>query len=209
MKKVVLITEQQRRILIREEVSDKITSTIEDNYNFVKKVLDNTSNQTGLDLMFLSTWGAAIGGMMRPLNDFIMGVDPTLSTDEVCLILSALILTYYHESKSSLKKLMELIKEKNLVDTFKTANDKADELKNTFTKFIESLNISLHKMTNIMAYTFIIPIIPMLVSFSHGNITNEDVTILVKRLVAFGLVALAGNTIKELVSKMIKRFKSS
>jgi hypothetical protein len=114
---------------------------------------------------------------MRPLNDFIMGVDPTLSTDEVCLILSALILTYYHESKSSLKKLMEIIKEKNLVDIFKTANDKADELKNTFTKFIESLNISLHKMTNIMAYTFIIPIIPMLVSFSHGNITNEDVTI--------------------------------
>lgn len=208
MAKVVLISEQQKRILLREEISDRISSTIESNYNFVKKVVETTSKQTGLDVRFLITWGAAIGGMMRPLSDFITGIEPSLTEDELCLILTSLMFNYYFDSKTFLNKLKSQISKHGLTEIYKKANDKADELKQTFSEFIKSLNITVHRMTNIMAYTFVIPIIPMLVNFAHGDITKEDTVILVKRIIAFGLVALTGNIIKELITKMINRFKS-
>lgn len=208
MPKVVLISEQQKRILLREEISDRVISTIESNYSFAKKVLETTTKQTGLDVRFLITWGAGIGGMMRPLNDFIMNNNPTLSVDDACLIITSLIFNYFFESRIFSKKLDKLIEDKNLKEIYLKADIKADELKVTFVKFIESLNITFHRMTNVMAYTFIIPIIPMLISFAHGDINKEDVMILVKRISSFGLVALSGNIIKELVTKMINRFKS-
>lgn len=207
MKKLVFITESQKRTLLREEVSDRMEKIISSNYDLVKKIITKTQEQTNLDLKFLVTWGAAIGGMIGPLNSFIESNNPNISEDEICLILTAITLIFYHESKSSLKKLEDLIKEKNLESVFDSSLEKANELKQVFVSFIESLNVTIHRSMNIMSYTFIIPVIPLILNLSHGNITDQDIIILSKRILGFGLVAFAGNALRELISKMIKRFR--
>jgi len=207
MKKVVFISESQKRVLIREEVSDRIEKIISTNYDLVKRILSKTQEQTNLDLKFLVTWGAAIGGMIGPLNGFISNNNPEVSEDDVCLVLTAIALIFYHESKSSIKKLKELIDEKGLTSLFDSSLEKAKELKSVFVSFVDSLNITIHRSLNIMSYTFIIPIIPLILNLSHGNITNDDIVILTKRIIGFGLVAFAGNALKELLTKMIKRFQ--
>lgn len=207
MKKLVFIKESQKRILLREEVSDRVEKIISTNYSLVKKIIENTQDQTKLDLKFLITWGAAIGGMIGPLNSFVQNNNPDITEDDLCLVLTAIALIFYHESKPAVKKLKGIIDERGLSSIFESSLEKAKELKNVFVSFIESLNITIHRSLNIMSYTFIIPIIPLILNFSHGDFTNQDITILVKRILGFGLVAFTGNALKELITKMTERFR--
>ena len=207
MKKLVFIKESQKRILLREEVSDRVEKIISTNYSLVKKIIENTQDQTKLDLKFLITWGAAIGGMIGPLNSFVQNNNPDITEDDLCLVLTAISLIFYHESRPAIKKLKGIIDERGLSSIFESSLEKAQELKNVFVSFIESLNITIHRSLNIMSYTFIIPIIPLILNFSHGDFTNQDITILVKRILGFGLVAFTGNALKELITKMTERFR--
>lgn len=207
MKKLVFISENQKRILLREEVSDRVEKIISSNYSLVKNIIEKTQEQTKLDLKFLITWGAAIGGMIGPLNSFVQNNNPDITEDDLCLVLTAIALIFYHESRPAIKKLKGIIDERGLSSIFESSLEKAQELKNVFVSFIESLNITIHRSLNIMSYTFIIPIIPLILNFSHGDFTNQDITILVKRILGFGLVAFTGNALKELITKMTERFR--
>lgn len=205
----IKITEQQRKKLILEKSDEKMSEVSEKNFDFVKSVLKKSSKQIGVDLEFLITWGASIGGFIGPLNDFINDKYPDFSDMDVTLILVGVISSYYVDNKELLKRVLTKIKEEGLFEKFKKVLSKADELKSSFFSFIESLNITLHKITNILSYAFIIPLIPMLYNLAKEGIGNgEDINEIVKRVLSFGILTVSGVLVKELVSKIIKRFRS-
>ena len=89
----------------------------------------------------------------------------------------------------------------------KTALTKSDELNNTFINFIRSLALTLHKVTNILSYAFVIPILPMLYQIAlNGSISKDDVTEIVKRVISFGIITVSGIVLKELIIKILRRF---
>jgi hypothetical protein len=118
------------------------------------------------------------------------------------------IATYYIDNKIFVTKIHNKIKEEGLIKPFKTVLTKSEELKEVFLDFISSLGITLHKVTNIMSYTFIIPLIPMIYNLSKGSPDSVEPSHIAQRLYGFGLLTISGIILKELINKLIKRFRS-
>jgi hypothetical protein len=207
MKKSVLITERQRKRIIVENVSDRITSEIESGYELVKKVLSKSAKQYNLDVQFLLTWGATIGGIIGPLNDYISGINHEFTEQQICLTLTGIITSLYYDNQKVINKIVDKIKEEGLYSLFTKSLKKGKELKDVFIKFITSLNISFHKITNIISYAFLIPILTILYNISSEDFSSQDVKEIVERIMGAGLVTISGNLLKEVVTKILKRFK--
>jgi len=209
MNKTILINEGQKKLILKESINDSFGEIIKGSYEFTKKIIKMSSEQMGMNLEFLLTWGASIGGFVGPLNDFIAGKFPELSDMELSLIITGVISLYYINNKETVKKILGKIKEVGLYDEFGVLLKKSGELKSTFVDFITSLNITLHKVTNIMSYAFIIPIIPIIYeSVSSGVISSSDYKEIALRLGSFGLLTVAGVLVRELFGKLIKRFSN-
>ena len=209
MSKSILITESQKKTLLYESANREFNDIIKRNYEFTKEIITQASEQMGLNLQFLITWGASIGGFVGPLNELIQGKFPTLSEQEVTLILTGIIATYYIDNKKLVAKILNEIKSAGVIGEFTSLLRKSSQLKDTFVDFINSLNITLHKVTNIMSYAFLIPLIPIIYnSVTNEIITSSDAKEIALRVSAFGLLTVSGIIVKELFSKLIKRFSS-
>lgn len=209
MSKTILITENQKRVLLRESVNREIGDVIKRNYEFTKDVLSKSSKQIGENLQFLITWGASIGGFVGPLNEFIEGRFPHLTEHDISLILTGVIASYYIDNKKLVAKILKVIKSKELMGEFTSVLRKSSQLKDTFVEFMESLNLTVHKITNIMSYTFIIPAIPIIYSAAvNHSLESKDAKELALRFASFGLLTVGGLVLKELLGKLIRRFSN-
>ena len=176
MKISVLINEHQKKQLLVESSLNQFTNVVKNNYEFVKSIIQDSSKQMGMNLEFLITWGASIGGFVGPLNDFIKGEFPDISSTDLSLILTGIISIYYLDNKKFIKNILSLIEEKGLKSIFSVVLNKSKEFKSVFVEFISSLNLTLHKVTNIMSYTFILPLIPMLFQMAQsGQFNQQDI----------------------------------
>jgi len=203
----IIITESQYIKILSEERQNNLLEKLKDLKSFFKKVSEETKNQVGLDLSFLTTWGVTIAGFVKPVSDFIEGKFPEMSSTDLALISTGIILTYYHSNKEMLGKVLNKIKEKELVFEFDSALKVADKLKNVFLSFIESLAVPTSKISNMLAYTFLIPILPELYEAAQSG-SQVDVKEIIERSVAFLVVSFGGNFAKRLMLEIVKRFKS-
>lgn len=203
----IIITESQYIKILSEERQNNLLEKLKDLKSFFKKVSEETKNQVGLDLSFLTTWGVTIAGFVKPVSDFIAGNFPEMSSTDLALISTGIILTYYHSNKEMLGKVLNKIKEKELVFEFDSALKVADKLKNVFLSFIESLAVPTSKISNMLAYTFLIPILPELYEAAQSG-SQVDVKEIIERSVAFLVVSFGGNFAKRLMLEIVKRFKS-
>jgi hypothetical protein len=203
----IIISESQYKKILLEERQNSLLGKLKELKSFFKKVSEETKNQVGLDLNFLTTWGVTIAGFVKPVSDFIGGNFPEMSSTDLALISTGIILTYYHSNKEMLSKVLNKIKEKELIFEFDSALKVADKLKNTFLSFIDSLAIPTAKISNMLAYTFLIPILPELYEAAQSG-SQVDVKEIIERSVAFLTLSFSGNLIKRLMLEIVKRFKS-
>jgi hypothetical protein len=203
----VLISQNQYKHLILENTNSKITSELEKMKSFTKNLIIKSKKQLGFDLKFLLTWGATIGGLMSPVSEYISGEYPDLSDKDITLLTIGCVFTYYTDNKDKLKIVLGTIKDKGLVEVFNNMLSKVDELKKTFFSFIESLSVTTHSLSNMLAYTFLIPILPLLYDMSVSDINKNDINEITKRIVLFFGTTVSGLTIKEIVSSIINKFK--
>ena len=205
----ILINENQKRFLIVEGLSDNLAKDTKKLFDMTKKVLSDSSKQLKMNLEFLLTWGASIGGFMGPLNQFLEGKYPELSTTDSALILTGVISLLYYDNKSTIKEILEKIKEKGLSKEFMSAITKGKELKQVFFDFVSSLNLTTHKISNIMSYTFIVPLLPMIYDMAQsGTLTFDDGEKIAQRLLGFGFLTIGGNALKEFIENIIKKFSN-
>jgi len=203
----VLISENQYKHLVMESTNSKVTNELEKMKSFTKNLSVKTKKQLGFGLKFLLTWGATIGGLMSPVSDFISGEHPELSDKDLTLLTVGCVLTYFTDNKEKLKIVLEKIKDGGLVKVFDTMLSKTNELKNTFLSFIDSLSISTHSLSNMLAYTFLIPILPQLYDMSISGVSGDDIDEITKRITLFIGSTVSGITIKDIVSKITNKFK--
>ena len=209
MKMDILINENQKRFLIVENLSDKFAKDTKNLFDITKKVLSDSSKQLKMNMEFLLTWGASIGGFMGPLNQYLNGQYPELSSVDSALILTGVISILYYDNKSTIKEILENIKEKGLSKEFISTLNKGKELKQVFLDFVNTLNLTTHKISNIMSYTFIIPLLPMIYDMvQSGTISPDDASKISDRLAGFGFLTVSGNALKEFIERIIKKFSN-
>jgi len=205
----IIINESQKNKLLLETKSQEIPNKIKRAKNFAYNVIENTKKQLGLDLKFLLTWGASIGGIMHPLNEFINGQYPELNNSDVSLIIVGAVSIVFFNNEEIFNKIKETLKDKEILDSLRTAVGKTEELKNVFVKFLSSLNLSLHQMTNVISYAFIIPSLPSIYEIvSSGSFSSNQIQIIAKRIIASISITLSGILVKELIQKLVNRFSS-
>jgi len=202
----VIINEQQFKYLILEDKESKISNNLENMKSFAISVLENAKKDMGINLRMLTTWGAAVGGVMVPLNNFIQNGNFEFNEFQLTLVLVATCSILFGESKRTVQKLISIIKKENLESEFNNVLEKGTELKNVFISFLESLNVTFYTMTNIMSYAFIIPILPIIWEISQSGLTSTQMNEIVLRLSSFGVASVSANLLKQLFRKLIERF---
>jgi hypothetical protein len=203
----IILTENQYHKILLQESKKELGGVISDLKSFANTVITKTQEDVGVNLKMLLIWGAGVGGVIEPLNNFIASGNFELNEFQVSLILCSTAAILFGESKRTIKILLGKIEEEGIEDEFDEVYRKGVKLKQAFISFIESLNMTLYTVTNIMSYAFVIPLLPILHRMSNSGINDSDVKEMILRLVSFGLASISGNLMKELITKLIKRFK--
>ena len=63
-----LITPNQLRHLINESEGDDLKENLKRLWSFTTEVIDKSESMWNMNVRFLMTWGASIGGMILPLK---------------------------------------------------------------------------------------------------------------------------------------------
>lgn len=205
MKKTILITENQRKKIILESISEKMDSEIKKNSDFVKNILESTFKTIKFNYKILFTFSAGISGVIVPISDYIMGLDPTLSEEAKNYILTAIIMIFFFENEKVLNQLYKKIEEQGLVELLRKAKTKTSELLNTFFDFLEGLNLTLYKFSDIVSYSFMIPLLPIFMKL--GDLSDAEFTEITKRILMSGLITLSSTTLRKVVSKIIQKLR--
>jgi len=204
----ILLTESQYKKLLVEEKSDKIYLNLSKNKNIVKSILNDVKEKHNIDFTAAVTWGFVIGGFIGPISDYIKGLYTNLSDSDVILICFGIILTFFSSNKEKLFKVLQLIKEKKLISFFDRSISKANDLKDAFFNFLESLNITFSKTSNMLAYCFLIPIIPLIKDLASLDLDSEEVLLVLKSLTHYTGTIVSSTILTQIFKKMIERFKS-
>jgi hypothetical protein len=203
----VVLTESQYRAILLNESRDEFTNYLSNLKEFAETVITKTEQDLKINLNMLLIWGAGVGGVMAPLNDFIMSGNFNLNEFQAASILCATSAILFNESKSTIKTLVDYIKKQGVFEVFSQVLKKGTKLRQVFFKFIESLNMTMYTISNIMSYSFIIPILPIIWEMSQSGIKGNEVKEIIVRLMSFGLVSVSGNALKELITKLVARFR--
>jgi len=207
MKMNILITESQERMILNESIGREFGNILKKNSDIGNLISAQIKEITGGDKAALLTFGASIGGLMGPVGDFLEGKYPNMNDVEISLLLTGVFATFFYNSPKLIKKIKSKISEKNLDSEFDVALSKAQELKDTFFDFMESLNITLFKVSNILGFAFLIPLLPYIHQLSEGKLSMADINKIVTILLSYGIITITSSTLKEIMVKLIKRFK--
>jgi hypothetical protein len=85
---------------------------------------------------------------------------------------------------------------------------KSYDLRESLFSFLESLNITFSKVSNMIAYAFIIPITPLLFNVATMDLTSEQMDLLAKGVSHWGATIVSSKMLYRIVKGMIKRFRS-
>jgi hypothetical protein len=207
MKMNILITESQERMILNESIGREFGNILRQNSDIGKLINSQIKEITGNDKIGLLTFGASIGGLMGPVGDFLEGKYPGMNDIEISLLLTGVLATFFYSSPKLIEKIKSKISEKNLDSEFEVALSKTQELKDTFFDFMESLNLTLFKVSNVLGFAFLIPLLPYIHQLSEGKLSIMDINKIVTILLSYGVLTITSSTLKEIMVKLIKRFR--
>lgn len=203
-----LISESQLRIILQEQDESKMSDYMKELYSFTSNLVNKAKKIFGLNLKLLLTWGASVGGLVMPLDNFIRNGRFELTEEQTTLILVGIACSYFFENAKTLKTILAKIKEEGLEDTFKEILIKSKNLKNSFLKFLKSANVTLGSTLELVTYSFLIPIISDIQSaIVDGGDLQTTAMKIAKRLIASGVVVVGQISLTETIKKILKRLE--
>ena len=202
-----LINESQLRTILQEQDQSKMSDYMKEMYSYTSNLADKAKSVYGLNLKLLLTWGASVGGFVMPLDNFIKSGRFDLTDTQQTLILVGIACSVFYDNSRALKLIYKKIKEQGLEEVFKEVLTKSKNLKNSFSKFLSSANITISSSLDLVAYSFLIPIITDILEIveNGANIESASKTI-AKRLIASGVVIVSQTVLSDTIKRIIKKF---
>lgn len=204
----ILLTESQYKKLLFEEKKSEVAKELNNSRNFTKRILSDVKNQFGMDFTFLLTWGSTIGGFVGPVTRYLEGKYTNLSSSDITLISFGIILTFFSSNKEKLQEVLQIIKDRGIRTFFDRALMKSYDLKDSFVNFLSSLNVTFSKTSNMLAYSFLVPLVPFLKHVSDMDLNSDEVEMIIRGIANYSTILVSSTILTQLVSKIIKRFKS-
>ena len=203
----ILLTEDQYKKILGESVSNDVKEKMVKSENLTKQIVRDSKQKFKLDSSFLLTWGAVLGGFMNPVAQFLNGKHPELTSTDISLISLGVIMTYFFSNTDKLRTVLDLIRKNGLVNEFDEALQKAGALKDAFVEFMRSLGVLISSVGNMLAYTFLMPLLPTLLTMSQSGITEAKLQFLVKSIMGYVGLITSSTALQKIIEKMVNRFK--
>lgn len=202
----IIISESQLRFLLENNNKSSLSEDIKSLYDFTKDIVNKSKDKFGIDLTLLMTWGAAVGGLVMPLDNYIRTGEFDLTEDQLTLILIGCISTLFLDNKRMFQKVYKKCKEEGVEGILDQVVNKGSELKKSFIGFLSSLNLSIKNVTSLVRYSFLIPIISDLQSIGGDG---DDIKIIslriAERILAAGVITISVETLSKLIEKILKK----
>jgi len=205
----IILKENQYKVLIFETIKNKFKSKIEEDKSLIEKIVSDVKKDFNLDLKFILTYSVTIAGLINPVYELMSKNYPKIDSSDLSLITVGVIMTYYYNNLELLNKILILIRDKELVDEFENMLSKTEIIKKRFFEFINSLNISLSSFSNILAFTFLLGVLEVLLSFSQTGFSQLELDKFVIGLSGYFATLATKSTIEKLIYKIIKRFSKN
>jgi hypothetical protein len=203
-----LINESQLKVILQEQDQSKMSNYMKELYSFTSNLVNKFKKAYGLNLKLLLTWGASVGGLVMPLDNFIRTGRFNLTDEQATLILIGIACSFFYDNSKSLKSVLNKIKEEGLEDTFKEILVKSKNLKESFSKFLKSANVTLNSTMDLMSYSFLIPIVTDIQSLLVDGGDLQTIAMRVtKRLIASGVVIVSQIELTEIIKKILKKLE--
>ena len=203
-----LITEAQLKTILSEEERSRMDGYMKQLNSFTKQIVNRVLKSYGLNLRMLLTWGTSVGGMVLPLDQYLMSGNFELSESQRMLVLAGIAFTLFFETKRPLQKLLKVIKDEGLMDVYESGVNKGKELKDAFLNFMSSVNVSTGSFMDTVSYSFLIPIITDIQTAAmSGGDPKETAIIIAQRLAASGVVIIGSQVLSRTLKKIIDRIK--
>jgi hypothetical protein len=203
-----LINESQLKVILQEQDQSKMSNYMKELYSFTSNLVNKFKKAYGLNLKLLLTWGASVGGLVMPLDNFIRTGRFNLTDEQATLILIGIACSFFYDNSKSLKSVLTKIKEEGLEDTFKEILVKSKNLKESFSKFLKSANVTLNSTMDLMSYSFLIPIVTDIQSLLVDGGDLQTIAMRVtKRLIASGVVIVSQIELTETIKKILKKLE--
>lgn len=203
-----LINESQLRTILMEQDKSKMSGYMKKLYSFTNNLVNRVSKSYGINLKMLTTWGASVGGMVLPLDNYIRTKNFDITDDQKYLVLAGIAFIFFFENNKSISKVLEKIKEEGLEDVFNDVMSKAQDLKESFKTFLSSVNVTVSSFLDTVAYSFLIPIIVDIQAIAANSSNLKESSMLIaERLIASGVVVVTAKVLANVIRKISERIK--
>ena len=197
----VILTESQYKKILLEGYKEKVGNTLMKMHEFSAKVVGDASTQLKYDFRFLVTYGAGIGAILQSVFEYLDGTFDGLTDVQIAGLAVMAVGIVFFEDKD-LKEQISKISEMGLDSELGQAVSFTDRLKSKFSYLLKLLGMSIHRLSNIVSYSFLIPILSIVIEVvtSHGSDSTQFQT-LVESLLTSGLIAVEGVAIRDILLK--------
>lgn len=203
-----LITESQLKTILTEQEKSELGGYMKQLNSFTKNIVNRVHKAYGLNLRMLTTWGTAVAGLILPLDQWLRTRNFEMTDDQRMLVLVGIAFTVFFESKRPLIKLLKALKDEELTEVYGEGLRKATELKDAFTGFMNSVNVSVGSFMDIISYAFLIPIITDIQSMASNAVDPKQAALMIaQRLAASGVVIIGSQVLSRALKKIIDRIK--
>lgn len=199
-----IISQNQLNVIVEQNSPNDITDNLRKLYDFTRELIDKSMSVWGLNAKFLITWGAALGGMILPLKNWLETQNFEITKEQTFLLLLGIACNYYYDNSDFIRKVMQKIKDEGLLDIFKKLYQKSEELKNGLVEFLRSLKIFGDSMTSIMSYAFVLPILGDIYQMVGGEDIFESAKMISQRIAASGVVLIVGHSLTSFIEKILR-----
>lgn len=189
-----------KKSLLKESVQDKLTQDLMILYSDSKKILNDFDKIWDLNLKLLSTWGAALGGIMLPMKKWIEEKFPQLSYKQVILVLMGSIVGFYYDNEYFITNILRKIKKEGLLDQFKQSVIMAQRLNNSLNTLLDEMQFYGDDFVDYLSFAFVLPMMEDL----KNSITSDNLEIISDRMVSSGFILISKLKMKFFLRKLLE-----
>jgi len=197
----VILTESQYRKVLKENFDQRIGNSLSKMHAFSERVVKDASTQLKFDFRFLVTYGAGIGAILQSVFDYLQGNFNGLDDTQIAGLTVMAVGVVFYENKD-LRDPNNIINSLGLADQLNKAISFTDKLKLKFSHLLKLLGMSIHRVSNIVSYSFLIPILSIVIEIvtKHG-VESAQFQTLLESLLTSGLIAVEGVALRDILIK--------
>ena len=201
----VVISESQYKVLLNEKFNIELKSITNFYKKLVNKIVGDVANKYKFNVRMALIYGAGIGALMNPVEKYLSGEFPGLEQWQIsALVISAISVVYYN-SKDYIKLKKEL-EEQGLTDELDVAVKKTEQLKDKFANMLNIVGLSVYTAKDILAYTFLLPVLGMLVNvISNFGIDSVQFSMLIEAILTSGLITTSAVVVRDVLQSVAEK----